>query len=312
MLKRYAAQIMELRHLRYFVAVAEEQNITRAATRLRVSQPPLSRHIRDLEDELGVELLTRNAHSVRLTEAGRLFLNEARAVLLRAEQATQAVRAVANGLNGEIHVGYAPSLAVELLPTSLHVFQNECPGVRVHLHDLATQDMLEKLRSEDLHVALVIQPDKSTLRGLTFELLRTYPVSVATSPAHPLARSRSISLAKIRDERLITYTRKEYPDYHQWLNALYGHEEPNIAEEYDSVTSLIAAVESGRGIALVPQSLACLAGPRLKLRPLTPAPAPMAVGVAYPKVSLIEPVKRFLEGVRIAAKRPTASNGRPR
>ena len=88
---------MELRHLRYFVAVAEEQNITRAAARLRVSQPPLSRQIRDLEEELGVELLARTAHAVRLTDAGRVFLGEAQAVLLRAEQAVQVARAVATG-----------------------------------------------------------------------------------------------------------------------------------------------------------------------------------------------------------------------
>src|ERR1700722_18678390 len=101
---------MELRHLRYFAVVAEEQNITRAASRLHVSQPPLSRQIRDLEDELGVALFHHGAKAVRLTEVGRVFLIEARAVLQRADEAVQTVKAVASGKLGEIHVGYAPSL----------------------------------------------------------------------------------------------------------------------------------------------------------------------------------------------------------
>src|SRR5664279_412032 len=110
---------MELRHLRYFVIVAEEQNVTRAAERLHVSQPPLSRQIRDLEQELGVDLFRRTAKSLTLTEAGKIFLVEARAVLLRAEKAVLTVRAVAANERGQLRVGYAPSLTVEILPQAL-------------------------------------------------------------------------------------------------------------------------------------------------------------------------------------------------
>src|SRR5271167_2639368 len=110
---------MELRHLRYFVAVAEAENVTRAATKLHVSQPALSRQIHDLEEEIGFPLFERSAKSVRLTDAGRLFLNEARAVIERAELAVKNARAVAGGIRGEIHVGYAPSLTVQILPLTL-------------------------------------------------------------------------------------------------------------------------------------------------------------------------------------------------
>src|SRR5262252_5587791 len=151
-----AAQ-MELRHLRYFVAVAETENVSRAALKLHVSQPGLSRQIRDLEDELGFPLLERSAKSVRLTEAGRVFLVEARAVLQRADEAVQTARAVASGQRGEIHVGYAPSLTVELLPRALRFFQEANPGVRVQLHDLSTREMLRGLRDGKLHLALIIQ-----------------------------------------------------------------------------------------------------------------------------------------------------------
>src|SRR5437868_2434165 len=127
---------MELRHLRYFVAVAEAENVSRAALKLHVSQPALSRQIRDLEEELGFNLLERSAKSVRLTEAGRVFLAESRAVLARVNDAVNAARQIAIGAHGELHVGYAPTLAVRILPPALRAFQSALPGVRVKLHDL--------------------------------------------------------------------------------------------------------------------------------------------------------------------------------
>src|SRR2546422_2007752 len=137
---------VELRHLRYFVAVAEMENVSRAALKLHVSQPALSRQIRDLEDELGFLLLERSARSVRLTDAGRAFLSEARAVLQRVEDAVQVARVIATGGSGELHVGYAPSLTARILPQTLRAFQAELPNVRVKLHDFSTEELLAGLR----------------------------------------------------------------------------------------------------------------------------------------------------------------------
>lgn len=213
---------MELRHLRYFVVVAEEQNVTRAAARLHVSQPPLSRQIRDLEDELGVALFDHGAKAVRLTEAGKIFLTEARAALQRVDDAVQMVKAVANGQRGEIHVGYAPSLTVELLPSALKIFQEANPGVRVQLHDMSTQEMLRGLRDGKLHVTLLIQVPAKVLAGLVFEELHRYAVCVAVNPTHPLARARRVGLEQVAKERLIAYTLADYPEYHSWLGAAAG------------------------------------------------------------------------------------------
>src|SRR5262252_6816760 len=132
---------MELRHLRYFVAVAELENVTRAAQKLHISQPALSQQIRDLEAELGFALLERSAKSVRLTEAGRTFVSEAKAVLERAEQAVKAAREVATS-GGELHVGYAPTLTARILPQTLRAFQTQFPKIRVRLHDSSTEEML--------------------------------------------------------------------------------------------------------------------------------------------------------------------------
>lgn len=271
---------MELRHLRYFVAVAELENVTRAASRLRVSQPAVSRQVRDLEDELGVPLFQRSAKSVRLTEAGQVFLAEAKAVLQRADAAVAAARAIAQGTAGKLQVGYAPSLTVEILPKALRNFQLTAHGVRVVLHDLSTEGMLTGLREKRLDLALMVRPAHRLPGDLKFHELAQYPMCVAVAPGHPFARQDTVKLAQVSQQPLIAYSREDYPDYHASLPRIFAAplRPPPIAEEHDSVTSLIAAVEAGRGVALAPSALACLAGERLKLIPLSPAPAPLIVG----------------------------------
>jgi DNA-binding transcriptional LysR family regulator len=179
---------MELRHLRYFVAAAEAENVSRAAGRLHVSQPALSRQIRDLEEELGFSLFERSAKSVRLTAAGKTFAIEARAVLERAEEAVNRARVLANGERAEIHISLFES-----------------------------------------------------------------------------------------------------------INA-----KPSIAEEHDSSASLIAAIESGAGVAFVLRSFSCSAGPRLKLIPLSPAPPTLVIGAVWPKDGLTPVAERFWESAQKA------------
>jgi DNA-binding transcriptional LysR family regulator len=290
---------MELRHLRYFIAVGQEENVSRAALKLHVSQPALSRQMRDLEDELGFMLLTRSAKSVRLTEAGRAFLAEARAVLQRLEEAIKAARAIATGARGELHLGYAPSLTARFLPRALRAFQAQSPGVRVKLHDLSTEEMLAGLREGALQMAFVARLP-ALLRGLRFEELARDSFCLAVAPKHPLAKRRVVKLAEVAREPLITYSRKDYPDAYENIAALFAaiKSKPRVAEEHDSVSSLIAAVEAGNGVAIVAQSLACTAGPRLKLIPLSPAPPPLIVGAAWLHHGLTPAAERFLQAAR--------------
>jgi len=295
--REYARPRMELRHLRYFVGVAEEENVSRAALKLHVSQPALSRQIRDLEDELGFLLLERSAKSVHLTEAGRAFLIEARAVLQRAEEAVKAARAIATGQSGELHVGYAPSITARILPQILRAFQAELPNVRVRLHDFSTEEMLAGLRESRLQFAFVVRLTPALLRGLRFVELSRDSICLAVAPEHPLAGRRAVTLVEIAREPLITYSRKDYPDAYENLIDLFAtiNIKPRIVEEHDSVSSLIAAVESGTSIAVAPQSLACTSGPRLKLIPFSPALAPLVVGVAWSKHGLNAAGERFLK-----------------
>ncbi len=253
---------MELRHLRYFIAAAEEENVSRAALKLHVSQPGISRQIRDLEEEIGFQLFERSAKSLKLTEAGKFFLAESKTILQRADDAVKNARAVAGGINGEINVGYAPSLTIQILPQALRKFQEKFPGVRVALHDLSTEEMLSQLGEKKLQVALTVRPPARLLRGLNVQDLARYAVCVAVAPKHPLAKSKSISLEQISREPLVGYSRKDYPEYHDMLEKLFASVggKPRIVGEHDGVSSIVAAVESGRGLALVPSCVACMIG----------------------------------------------------
>jgi len=297
---------MELRHLRYFVAVAEAENVTRAATKLHVSQPALSRQIHDLEDEIGFSLLERSAKSVRLTAAGKVFLIEAQAVLQRAEDAVKKARAAVGGTQGEIHVGYAPSLTVQILPPMLRAFQGEFPKVRVVLHDLSSEEMLEQLGSKKLQVALTVRPPAKMLRGLAFTEIARYAMVVAVAPNHPLAKLKAITLQQVAPEPLIGLNRKDYPEYHVEIRKLFAEAglKPNIAEEHEGGTGIIAAVEAGRGIALVPSSLACIVGERVKLLPLEPALPPIPVGAVWLKENKSELLKKFVAAAGAELRKP--------
>jgi DNA-binding transcriptional LysR family regulator len=294
---------MELRHLRYFVVVAEEQNVTRAATRLHISQPPLSRQMHDLEEELGVELFQRTAKSLVLTEAGKIFLGEARAVLLRADKAVESVRATAKALRGNLHIGYGPSLTAEFLPGALRTFEREFPEIHIFLHDFSTEECLQKLAAKKIDLALTVKPSPTQLRGMVFEKLAAYPLLCAVAACHPLAENRSIRLAQIKESAFVIYSREDYPEYLESLRRVFRSHgfTPKIAGEYDGVAGLITAVEAGRGIAIVPSSLKCLASPGIKLLPLVPKFPPLIVGVVFPKASS-RLTEKFIVSVKEAIK----------
>jgi DNA-binding transcriptional LysR family regulator len=274
---------MELRHLRYFVAVAEALNFTKASARLRVAQPALSRQMTDLEDELGVDLMKRSPRGVTLTAEGKLFLDEVRELLKRADESVEKVRALARGEYGELHVGYAPSPTVEILPPALAAFQKDVPRVKVLLHDLSSDELIAGLQNATIELAVMVcQPVGDETAGIQFELLRTYPVCVAMTAAHPFARLKSVSLDKLAAEPLVGFRRKDYPEYYLSLDRLFAsvHAEPRIAVECDSASSLITEVEAGRGVALSTTIFKLVAGKRLLYRPLTGTTEVVSVGIA--------------------------------
>jgi LysR family transcriptional regulator, benzoate and cis,cis-muconate-responsive activator of ben and cat genes len=186
----------------------------------------------------------------------------------------------------------------------LRAFQAQSPDVRVKLHDLSTEEMLTGLRDGTLQIAFVVRLPSAMQRGLKFEELARDPFYLAVAPKHPLAGRRSVKLAEVAGEPLVTYSRKDYPEAHENLAEMFAaiHSKPRIAEEHDSVSSLIAAVEAGNGVAIAPQSLGCTAGPRLKLIPFSPALPPLVVGAAWIKNGLTPAAEGFLICAREVAK----------
>ena len=304
---------MELRHLRYFLAVGEALNFTRAAARLRVAQPALSRQIQDLEDEIGVDLLSRSPRGVTLTAEGKLFLEEVRELLKHADESVERVRALARGEFGELHIGYAPLPTTEILAPALARFQKAVPRVKVLLHDLSSDELIAGLRNGTLELAIMVEPTGEQTADIEFELLRTYPLCVAMTVAHPFARLKSITLEKLATEPLVVLSRKDYPESYRFLDRLFApiSAKPQIAVECDSASSLITEVEAGRGIALATSVFKLVAGKRLLYRPLTGTTEAASVGIARATKGDVTPAgERFCEllrQLRIAARSPAVS-----
>ena len=292
---------MELRHLRYFVAVAEALNFTKASARLRVAQPALSRQMTDLEDELGVDLMKRSPRGVTLTAEGKLFLEKTRHLLKLADESVEQVRALARGHFGELHIGYAPSPTVEILPPALAAFQKAFPRVRVLLHDLSEQELIDGLRNGRLELAITPRAAGFQSGGLQFEALRSYPVCVAVAPTHRLARLKSITLEEAAAEPLIGFSREDYSEYYVGLDRIFGPAgiKPRVAVECDSASSLITEVETGRGIAIASPILKHASGKRLLYRPLTGTTEVLSVGIARATKGDVTPAgEKFCEILR--------------
>jgi LysR family transcriptional regulator, benzoate and cis,cis-muconate-responsive activator of ben and cat genes len=284
---------VELRHLRYFVAVAEEQNVTQAAKRLHLSQPPLSRQIRDLETEMGLALFERGANAIRLTEAGRIFLLEARAVLQRAEDAVSFTKCMATRKQSGVRVGSSACSTVEIIPRALRAFERTNPEVTVNVRSMPIRDLPRALRSGELDVSVSAYGSPEDFQGLSVEPLGTYPVRVAVHKAHRFARLEEVPMTELAKETILGKQgqTKLFLPFSSGLNTL---------EEYDSLESLITGVETGRGVTVVYQVISRIAGDRLVLRPLKPSPQPPPIVVAYRKEGVSAATAAFVAVVRTA------------
>ena len=304
---------MELRHLRYFLVVGEVLNFTKAAARLRVAQPALSRQVQDLEDEIGVDLLRRSPRGVTLTAEGKLFLEEVRELLKHVDESVEKTRALARGEYGDLHIGYIPIPTAEILPRALEAFRKVVPHVKLMLHDLSTDELIAGLRDGTLELAIMVQPIGEQTVEIEFETLRTHVWCVALSRAHPLARLKSIPLEKLARERLVILSRKSYSEYYRILEHIFAAVcgKPRIAMECDSEGSLFMEVEAGHGIALVTTIAKLAAGKRLVYRPLTGTTETQSVGIARATKGDVTPAgEKFCEILRLISSKATAAKPR--
>lgn len=245
---------MELRHLRYFIAVAEQLHFSRAAEILHIAQPPLSQQIQRLEHELGVPLLVRTRRSVQLTPAGKAFLEEARKVIDQVERAITVTHEAHRGILGQLDIGFVSTAIVEVLPGILKVFRERYPLVRTTLHNLVTTEQVQALRAGQIQVGILHPPLLEA--SLHLEIIRSEPLVVVLPAEHMLAAREKIALAQLREEAFVMYPRAWNPGLFDQTTSLcqragfhmrFGQE----ALGWESIISLVAA---NFGVALVPAS----------------------------------------------------------
>lgn len=265
---------MELRHLRYFVAVAEELSFTRAAARLRTAQPSLSQQIRRLEKSVGAKLLDRSRQHVALTHAGRIFLQQAKDILARVEHAGRLARQAADGRAGELAVGTFPSADVRILPALRPLVAEHLPDLRLVLHSKYAVEPIAGLESGVLDVAFIRGPLETD--GLeAVELLRERLVIVLPSH-HALARRKSIPVKSLDDLPCITMERHLAPALHDAAANLYREARIRMhaVSRADNVLGHLKLVQEGLGFALLPESITALLPPGVTFRPLDCDPVP--------------------------------------
>jgi DNA-binding transcriptional LysR family regulator len=249
---------MELRHLRYFVAVAEELHFTRAAERLGIKQPPLSLQIRQLERELGTSLFHRLTRGVELSETGTLLLDEARRILDQVERIKAEVQSRARGETGCIHLGFAGATCFQpLVPGIIRAHRERYPGVLVSPEQRDTTRLVAGLRSGEIDVAFV-RPPLSDGEGLEVEPLVEEPMVIALPESHPRAADRSMPLAALAEEIFILFPRAVAPDLHDAIVASCQRAgfSCKLSQAAPQISTTVLMVAAGLGVSIVPQSIA--------------------------------------------------------
>ncbi|MUG95062.1 LysR family transcriptional regulator [Scytonema sp. UIC 10036] len=246
---------MELRHLRYFVTVAEELHFGRAAERLQMAQPPLSHQIRQLELELGVELFHRTKRSVQLTEVGQLFLEEARQILIQAGQAVQIVQQASSGEVGRLVLGFVGSATYSILPDTLKLFRKKFPKVLLSLHEMTTAEVVQALHEKRIHLGFVRPPIND--EELIIESVFKESFIVALPKSHPLERETKIYLKMLANEPFILFPRHLGSGFYDQIVAMCQKAgfSPQVAQEAVQMQTIVSLVAAELGVAIVPASM---------------------------------------------------------
>ncbi|MGC2160999.1 MAG: LysR substrate-binding domain-containing protein [Silvibacterium sp.] len=262
---------MELRHLRYFCAVAEEQSFTFAARRLHVSQSGVSGQVRDLEEELGVTLLNRNQRKVSLTPEGAIFLREAQEILERTEQAKELVVRASQGQYGKLSIGLCGPATAPFLPRLIREFRKKQPGVTVALKDLDPAHQPGALANREIDIGFTRSVTPEFRKVLNSEILFREPIMAVLPRGHVLEREKSISLTQLAAERFILYARENAPDLFDVIVTLCKRAKfsPRIVDSPGLWQSVLTMVEAGEGVSLVPACVRHLRSNDVTFKPLS-------------------------------------------
>lgn len=298
---------MELRHLRYFVAVADELHFGRAAEKLHISQPPLSHQIQDLERELGVGLFHRTRHFVALTEAGRAFLEEVRHILQDTDHAVETARKAGHGEVGRLALGFGPTSEAGVLGKILSAFLSRHANVALDLHTLHSREQVEALLDRRIDVAFPILPVAH--RDIAAETIADEPLVVAMPASHPLARASRLRLADLRSEAFVRVAPDAGPAFHDLVQRVCAEAgfAPSVKREAGHVLTVLGLVGAGLGVAILPGPLGSRPTEGVVFHSLMNAPR-VQIGIAYRRDEMSTLLLSFLCVAReVSRRKPTRS-----
>jgi DNA-binding transcriptional LysR family regulator len=291
---------MELRQLHYFLAVAEELNFGRAAQRLNIAQPPLSRQIRQLEQELGVQLFHRTSRRVELTEVGNVFLEEARRILKQVEQSIQVTQRASQGEIGRLTVAFEGSSAYDIIPTTLKTYRERFPDVELVVLSMTTEEQVEALHDDRIQVGFVVPPLQGQVQDLFVEAVLQEPLVLALPEAHPLAAQSKVKVRSLVNEAFIMGQRNSGCGLYDQVIAACRRAgfSPNVTQEVNEMQVLLGLVAAGLGVAILSGSAKQFQRSGVVYRELQPASSEVALAIAWRKDSQSSVLQAFLEVIR--------------
>lgn len=290
---------MELRHLRYFVAVAEELHFNRAAERLHIAQPPLSQQIKQLESELGVELFYRRTkRQVQLTEAGQVLLQASYRILAQVEQAISNAQRAGRGETGTLAVGFTSTVVYDVLPAILSEYREQFPNVNLVLQELTTTQQEEALQNHQIEVGFCHPPLKDD--GLELEPILQESLVVALPEVHPLATETTLSICLLADEPFILFPRYLGPGLYDQIVSFcqQANFSPKVVQEAVQMQTIIGLVSANVGVALVPASLQNLQRAGVVYKPLEGATPHVEVAIAWRSDNITPVLREFLLAIK--------------
>jgi DNA-binding transcriptional LysR family regulator len=290
---------MELRHLRYFVAVADALSFTKAAEKLRLAQPSLTRQVRNLEDEIGVKLLDRSSNRITLTDEGHQFLFDAKKLLAMCAESIATVQRMKQGQSSDLNIGYVANIHYGLLPATLGAFRKLCPGVALNLFDMNSAEQFLALDSRKIDLGFV--GIRASLSGhqLLSECVAHDTMLVALPASHPLALNTAVQLAALASQFFIGMSAKTHPGAREWLaeTCRGAGFAGRILQEADSEPTVMQFVADGLGVALLPEQITGLPHEGVVFRRLAP-PLLRESTIAWRADNQSKPLKEYIQIVK--------------
>ena len=293
---------LDLRHLRYFIAVAEELHFGRAARRLGITQPPLSLQIQRLEAGLGVQLFERTNRRVALTPAGLVLLEEGRGVLTRFDNATAATQRAARGETGSLTVAFAASVMFLALPRIIRRFRDRFPHVRLELRELPTGPQIQALRTGELDIGFLREPAPDG--EIVTETIMKEGLLLALSKRHELATRKRLSLADVANEDFVLFPRDLAPGLHAHVLAVCAEAgvHPRIVQTSRELYTTVSLVEAGMGVTIIPASVRTMGWRGVRYYPIRSASATTRIDAAWRADNDSPIIPAFLEIARSASR----------